>query len=404
VRNHLIGGILLIVGTSIGGGMLALPMAVAAGSYTHSSLLFVFVWLMMMVAALLLLEVNLWFPDGSNLISMARKTLGRSAEVVTWLFYLLLLYTLLSAYTAGGADLISGLQRYLGIPTHPIINRSLFAIIMAAILYFGVYIVDRVNRALMVLKLLLYVVLVVVLLPHVQSVHLWTGNFWQIKSAILVIVTAFGYGSIIPTLRSYFKSDVRLLRLSIIIGSLIPLVCYLIWDFVVEGTVDGNRLLSWSYQGHAVTQLTESLAHLVNSRWFTTATQLFTTLCISTSFLGVGLGLTDFIADGLRVRKQGWALWLVLALTILPPLLVVVINPAIFIPALTFAGFCCIYLLMFLPALMAYRGRYSHTGVAKGYQVAGGKPVVLLVLTVSILLMVYSILQMIPNIRAMVGV
>ena len=98
MQKRLIGGILLIVGTSIGGGMLALPMAVAAGSYPHASFLFVSVWLLMMFSALFLLEVNLWFPDGANLISMARKTLGRSAEVITWLFYLLLLYTLLSAY------------------------------------------------------------------------------------------------------------------------------------------------------------------------------------------------------------------------------------------------------------------------------------------------------------------
>lgn len=403
MRSNLIGGILLIVGTSIGGGMLALPMAVAAGSYLHAMLLFIFVWLMMMTAALFLLEVNLWFPDGANLISMARKTLGRFAEIVTWLFYLLLLYTLLSAYTAGGADLMSQLQRYAGIRIHPIVNRSLFAIVMATILYFGVYIVDRVNRGLMVFKLILFVVLVLVLFPQVQSINLWTGNFWKIKSAILVIVTAFGYGSIIPTLRSYFKGDVRQLRLSIMIGSAIPLICYLIWDFVVAGTIDSKNLLLWSQQDHAVTQLTQSLSHLINSHWFSTATQLFITLCISTSFLGVGLGLTDFIADGLRVRKHGWALWLVLGLTIVPPLLVVIIDPSIFIPALLFAGFCCIYLLMFLPSLMVYVGRYHRLNITKGYEVLGGKPVVLLVLIVSILWLIYSVLQMLPAIKAMIG-
>lgn len=393
----------MIVGTSIGGGMLALPMAVAVGSYVHSSVLFVFMWLLTLLAALYLLEVNLWFPDGANLISMARKTLGRTAEVVTWIFYLLLLYTLLSAYTAGGADLMTQLQHHIGLASYPSINRSIFVLIMAVILYFGVYIVDRVNRVLMVLKLVLYVVLVVVLAPQVQAMNLWTGDLIKLKAAVLVVVTAFGYAGTVPTLRSYFKGNVRLLRASIVIGSMIPLICYLLWNFVVGGTVRATELLSWSHDPQPVTQLTQSLAAIVNSAWFTTAAQLFTTLCISTSFLGVGIGLTDFIADGLRVRKQGSALWLVLLLTILPPLFVVVLDPSIFIPALAFAGFCCIYLLMFLPSLMTYMGRYVRIGTAKGYRVGGGKPVVLAVLGASVLLMAYSIVQMIPAIQSMVN-
>jgi len=403
VRKNLMGGILLIVGTSIGGGMLALPMAVAAGSYLHASCLFVFVWLLMMVAALFLLEVNLWFPDGANLISMARKTLGRSAEIITWLFYLLLLYTLLSAYTAGGADLISQLFIYIHLPTHPVINRGLFALIMGVILYFGVYIVDRVNRILMILKLALYLILIAALFPVVKSTHLWDGHFWEIKSALLVIVTAFGYGSIIPSLRSYFKSDLHMLRLSILIGSLIPLLCYLIWNFVVAGTVGHQSLLQWSGQSHAVTHLTHALTAIIHTPWFDTAAELFTALCISTSFLGVGLGLTDFIADGLRVRKHGLALWFVLGLSILPPLLIVIIDPSIFIPALTFAGLCCIYLLVFLPALMAYVGRYCRMNMAKGYRVSGGKSLVFAVIAISCALMIYSIYTIFPDVLKMLS-
>jgi tyrosine-specific transport protein len=275
--------------------------------------------------------------------------------------------------------------------------------IMGFILYFGVYIVDHVNRILMMIKVVLYLILAATLFPMVKSAYLWKGNLWQIKSAILVVVTAFGYGSIIPSLRSYFRSDVRLLRLSIIIGSLIPLLCYLIWNFIVEGSVDQSSLLQWAGQAHAVTQLTRSLATMVNSHWFDTATQLFTGLCISTSFLGVGLGLTDFIADGLRVRKHGWALWFVLGLTILPPLLIVVIDPAIFIPALTFAGLCCIYLLIFLPAVMVYAGRYYRVSMAKGYQAPGGKPLVLVVVAISSLLMIYSIYTIFPHLMKMLG-
>lgn len=401
--KNLIGGILLIVGTSIGGGMLALPMAVAAGSYAHASGLFLFVWVLMTISALFILEVNLWFPEGSNLISMARNSLGRFASAVTWLVYLVLYYTLLSAYTAGGADIVSQLSHYVGVPPHSILNRIIFSIIMAFILYFGVVVVDHVNRVLMYFKLVMYVVLVAALFPKIKALYLWEGHFWQIKSAVMVVVTSFGYGAIIPTLRSYFKGDVKQLRLAIIIGSFIPLVCYLLWNLVVRGSMSGSQLLIWSHQDRALTQMTESLANLASSHWLSTATQLFTTLCVSTSFLGVALGLTDFVADGLKVKKQGWALWLVLALTVLPPLIAVIIDPAIFIPALVFAGLLCIYLLMFLPSLMTYMGRYHHQGMAKGYRVFGGKLLVSTVLVISVGLMIYAVVEIIPNVQAMVG-
>ena len=85
----LIGGILLIVGTSIGGGMLALPLSAAPGGFVSSSLLLFGCWLVMTFSAFLILEVNLRFPAGSNFISMAQGTLGKAGAWFAWLIYLL---------------------------------------------------------------------------------------------------------------------------------------------------------------------------------------------------------------------------------------------------------------------------------------------------------------------------
>jgi len=106
MKSKLIGGVLLIFSISIGGGMLALPMAVAAGGFFHSMLLFLGAWLVTVLAAFYILEVNLWLPEGKNLVSMAKVTLGKSGQLATWLAYLLLLYSLLSAYIAGSTDLL----------------------------------------------------------------------------------------------------------------------------------------------------------------------------------------------------------------------------------------------------------------------------------------------------------
>lgn len=373
--NKVIGGILLIIGTSIGGGMLALPMATAAGGFYHSILLFVSVWAVTMLAGFYTLEVNLWLPPGSNLVSMARETLGRIGQVVTWLAYLLLLYTLLSAYMAGGSDLFFSLLKMAGIDSPHWLDAILFALVLGSILFFGVCAVDWANRGLMSVKLIAYFILLVLIAPNIDFSRLSQGHVYLLSSAVMVVMTAFGYTIIIPTLRSYFNSHVNALRLTIAVGSLIPLLCYLMWDFVIQGSLasqGGDGLAQMAVSGHAVSNLTNALAVRLHSHTISVTIHFFTSICIATSFLGVSLCLTDFLADGLGVKKQGKARWLVMKLTLLPPLVIVLFFPGIFILSLGYAGILCVVLLTLIPALMVWSGRYIKRE-ATGYRVFGGK-------------------------------
>jgi len=105
--NRLIGAILFIAGTTIGGGVLALPITTGLAGFFPSTLLMIALWLFMMLTAYYLLEVNLRLPGESNLISMTRKTIGKGGEWVAWIAYLLLLYSLLSAYMLGCSQILS---------------------------------------------------------------------------------------------------------------------------------------------------------------------------------------------------------------------------------------------------------------------------------------------------------
>src|SRR3989338_7821905 len=101
----MVGGILLIIGICIGAGMLGLPVATATHDLVSSSLLMVACWFVMTLGALYILETNLKFAPGANLISMAKHTLGPTGAIVTWLVNLLLLYALLAAYITGGTQM-----------------------------------------------------------------------------------------------------------------------------------------------------------------------------------------------------------------------------------------------------------------------------------------------------------
>lgn len=396
IKGRFIGGILLIVGTSIGGGMLALPMATAAGGFFHSLFLFIAVWLVTVVAAFFILEVNLALPNGTNLISMARRTLGPLGQITTWVFYLLLLYALLCAYTAGGGDLVQSLLSGYGLHISEAFSSFIFVVLLGSVVFHGIKLVDFTNRGLMIVKLSLYVLLVLLISPHISMPYLKQGTYTVLFSAVFVVVTSFGYAIIIPSLRTYFQSDVKQLRRVLGIGSLVPLICYILWDAAVQGSLPTSGpegLQHIASSAHAVSALTKTLSVTAQSLWVGEMAHFFSYVCIATSFLGVSLCLTDFLADGFQMRKRGLSRWFIIVCTFAPPWLIVSLYPNAFIAALSYAGLFCVILLLLLPGLMVWRGRYV-SRIITGYRFFGGRMVVMLEILVSVLLIIFGIKQL----------
>jgi tyrosine-specific transport protein len=104
------------------------------------------------------------------------------------------------------------------------------------------------------------------------------------------------------------------------------------------------------------------------------------------------LSLFDFFADGLKIPKSGKGNWILYAITFFPPLIIVLLDPGIFIKALSYAGIYCMILLVLLPALMAWQGRYRQRIEAR-YRLMGGKYLLLALMLVSILVIVTGIIQ-----------
>ena len=147
------------------------------------------------------------------------------------------------------------------------------------------------------------------------------------------------------------------------------------------------------HSGQAATGVANDLKLLLNNRLITWFVQGFTTLCIVTSFLGVSLSLTDFLADGLKVNKRGKDGMLVYSLTFIPPLLIVLFYPNAFIMGLSYAGMIVILLLILLPALMVWRGRYIKK-LSSSYEVVGGRFALIATVVVSIALLTIEFMHL----------
>jgi tyrosine-specific transport protein len=321
---------------------------------------------------------------------MARTTMGRGGEVIMWICYLLLLYALMSAYTSGGADIIYNLSTALHFTLANWLNALVFLVIFGSIVAIGIHGVDFANRILLSTKLLTFLLVAGFCLSLVHINFMQHSDLSYLSSAVMPVITSFGFAIIMPSLRVYLNSNIKLLRQTIFYGSLIPLTCYLLWNFVVQGSIQSDQLISFGASDHAVASLTDTLSLLTHNGFISQLTHLFTIICITTSFLGVSLCLVDFLRDGLRLKAQTHrSLWPIL-LAFVPPLILVSMIPSLFIKALSYAGVMCVILLMLLPGVMAYQGRYR-LKLPSHYQVIGGKALLILQIVLSLILLIFAL-------------
>lgn len=393
--SKLLGAVMLVSGTTIGAAMLAVPVSSGVAGFFPSLLLFFLCWAYLTYTAFLLLEVNLWLKGDKNIISMARHTIGIPGEALGWCAYLFLLYALTTAYLAASSPLFLHVLHWVTGTEFPYWVGCLpLIVVFGFFVYRGTRYVDLVNRLLMCGLTLAFLMLIGLALPAADTELLVRQDWSRSARAVSVIVTAFGYHIIIPSLSTYLHHDRKQLIQALLIGSLIPLCLYCVWEFVTMAVVplDGEAgLYSAFKEGAAVTK---PLRAILANPWLSSAAHLFEFCAIVTSFLGVSLSLTDFFADGFRVKKTAWGRALLCFMAFAPPYLITITNPRAFLSALEYAGaFGVVILLGLLPAIMVWFGRYRRGISSEQFRTPGGKPALLLIMGISICLITLEILN-----------
>jgi tyrosine-specific transport protein len=359
-------GSLLIGGTALGAGMLALPLATASGGLIPSWAAYFLSWLFSVATGLLFVEIGLWLPRNANIVSMATALLGNWGKWLAWALYIFLFYSLTVAYVAGGGRLFS--------ETYPVFGILLFTSVFGLVVFLGTKIAGRVNGILMAGLILSYLGFVVF---GVEKIDFSRIQEWGWKGAILglpVIFTSFSYQGTVPSLLEYLGRDAKKTRFAIIAGTTIPLIAYIIWDIIIKGIVpiEGpHGLLAARELG--VTAV-EPLKFILQNSKIALIGNFFAFFALTTSFIGVTLGLLDFLADSLKIEQTQLKRGGLALLVYVPPVIIALTNPSIFFHALGYAGgFGCAILLGFLPTLMVWVGRYHKRLPHNNQILPGGK-------------------------------
>lgn len=368
---------LIIAGTTIGAGMLALPIASSGLGFSTAMVILFLAWCLMTYTALLTLELHQHAPHNATLNTLAKNILGKKGQIIANFSMIFLFYALCAAYIAGGGGQLQlMLSNWSSVELPPQTGAIAFAILFGSIITLGAGTVDKINQVLFITKIIVLTSMFYMLTPYVKGEYLLNMPIQQglIISAIPVIVTSFGFHGSIPSIVKYMGVNIQSLRKVMIVGASMPLVIYLFWQVVSQGVISQQNL----YDSKGLDGFIESLSSLLQSAAIANTLTVFANLALATSFLGVSLGLFDFFSDVLKKSDSNKDRLITALVTFTPPLGFALFYPQGFIMALGYAAIALVILAIFLPVIMVWKQRQIVLNTSKKtdvnlYQVRGGK-------------------------------
>lgn len=384
--NKTVGSTLLVAGTMIGAGMLAMPLTSAGIGFGFTIVLLLSLWTLLTFSALLFVELYQTAESDAGIGTLAEQYFGKAGRIVSTLVLIVFLYALIAAYVSGGGSLLMDLLPATGDTGDS--NKLavlLFTVIFGTFIVIGTHSVDKINRVLFFVMIAAFVLVLSLMLPKIQFDNLMAmpiDNALMI-SASPVFFTAFGFHGSIPSLNKYLGGNVNALRRSILVGSGITLGAYILWQLSTHGLLTQNDFLQILQEDATLNGLVKATLAITGSSIIAGAVKLFSTLALVTSFLGVGLGLLECIEDLLKRSFNRSAGRITLGLlTFIPPLIFALFYPEGFILALGYAGQMFAFYAVVLPVSLVWKARRLHPNLP--YRVRGGNLALFVVLALGV--------------------
>ncbi len=375
----LFGGAMIIAGTVIGAGMLANPTATSGVWFTGSLIVLLYTWFSMLSSGLMILEVNTHYPHGASFDTMVKDLLGPTWNAINGVAVAFVLYLLTYAYIFVGGDLTAkGLGSTFGVKIPLTVGQLAFFLIFATCVWASARLVDRFTSILIGGMVLTFIwatggLIAEAKLPVLFDTQAPSGTpYWiYISAALPVCLASFGFHGNVSSLLKYFKGDAPKVAKSLWAGTLIALVIYVLWQIAIQGNLPRNEFAPVIATDGQVSVLIEVLSKFVQTGSMAAILSFFSYMAIATSFLGVTLGLFDYIADIFKWDDSVSGRTKTAALTFLPPLVSCLLFPTGFVTAIGYVGLVATVWTCFLPSLLLLRSRQKF-GKGKNYTVYGG--------------------------------
>ena len=409
------GASLLFAGTAVGAGMIALPAETLTAGFVPSISGLSVCWLFTYVTSMLTLEAS-WLActqndeeesgenTGGGFLSISKMALGVPGEVITASLFWFLLTAIVVAYTAEGGQLIAQVAKEVTdtATISPTVGSLLFASCFASFAIAGTSRVDIINRVFVLGLVATFIGIVMQISASISVSNLSHADWSAVYPAgISIGILSFGAQNVVPTILQYLNYDPEKTQKAILLGSLIPLFLYTIWEAVFLGIIDASTADSNSMEVISVLGKTGGTT-------VTDLVELFSICAIGSSMAGASVSLVDFFVDAINLLSKddpeskteemstvnnssnavgAGTRTIAAVFALVPPFLISYAFPDVFLTALEEAGLLGgVSLYGILPALCLLSLRSadnsSETKAMPG-RLGGGKATLFALLTIS---------------------
>ncbi len=310
--KHFWQAVSILVGTTVGAGVLGIPYVVAKAGFLAGIIEVVLIGLLMLIMNLYIGELTLRTHGKHQLTGYVEKYIGRFGKSLVMVANLFGFYGALLAYIIGEGSALSAI--FGGSPeTYSLI----FFIIVSSLVFIGLEIIERTELTIIFTNLILITFISIISLGKINMAYLTEFHPTNLFLPYGVILFAYLGMSAIPEMRIALEDNKKSLKKAIVLGTLIPLAIYLLFTLVVVGTVglsnfdalQPNERIATVALGNYVSKAIAILANL------------FAVFSMTTAFLVLGLALRDVYRLDYRFSKG--ASWM---LAMLVPLGIYIFN------------------------------------------------------------------------------
>lgn len=308
-----------LTGTVIGAGVLGIPYVIAKAGFLTGLLDIFLLGLAILLLNLFLGEIVLRTPGNHQLPGYAEKYLGKKGKILMLISMFFGIYGALVAYIIGEGKSLAAL-----FGGSSFLFSMIFFVVAAIIVYIGLKAIVK-SESLFVIGIFLLILLiaaVAIISGKMDLTNLSEFNILNLAVPYGVILFAFIGTAAVPEMKEYLSHDRKLLKKSIIIGSLIPIVAYIIFALVsVAVTGTSTTEIATIGLGQA---LGPSIVIFGN---------LLAIFAMFTSFLTLSLAMKEIFQYDLKIKKNiAWVL------TVSVPLILFLAGAQSFIKVIGITG------------------------------------------------------------------
>lgn len=334
-RVSFVSSVFIVSGCAMGAGCLAMPMFASGPNFLLSAFLLIISGILSYYLATVSLEIFIKYKNGTNLSTIATKNFKSFGFLSSGLTNVLLMYSILSVYMIGGADLLNKTifpAIHIKVSTH--LTLPLFLLFTIPIFFKGESLIIDANKIVFYVKLFSFLFAVFIGLRFFSTslFHMEITYFKYIWQCIPIFLLSLWFHFSIPVIAEINNYNRKRCELIFKIGIAIPVVLYISWVAVILsliprfGTNSFYSLLASKqtigtmiyYAAHNNKDLPQTLGFLIN---------VFANVAILTSFFIVGLSNYEYLRDAFKIPQNIAGRVLNLVVTFVPSIILTIFKP-----------------------------------------------------------------------------